>query len=196
MEGACPVCIVTSYDWSQIEEKATPAQVDGFLQKPFFPSALYRCVNQYVFHREEDVQEKTQERADLTGRRILVAEDNDINREIVVELLTNLGADVTTAPDGREAVRRFADSPEGGYDLVLMDIQMPGMNGYQATRAIRQMARADAESIPIFAMTADAFAEDIEMAHKAGMNCHLAKPLDVTVVLREIQKYIGRGDTP
>ncbi len=196
LEGACPVCIVTSYDWSQIEEKATPAQVDGFLQKPFFPSALYRCVNQYVFHREEDVQEKTQERADLTGRRILVAEDNDINREIVVELLTNLGADVTTAPDGREAVRRFADSPEGGYDLVLMDIQMPGMNGYQATRAIRQMARADAESIPIFAMTADAFAEDIEMAHKAGMNCHLAKPLDVTVVLREIQKYIGRGDTP
>ena len=188
---ACPVLIATGYDWSQMEENETQQEVDGFLQKPLFPSTLYRCIHKYVLHSDKNAGQQAQMSADLSGRRILLAEDNEINQEIVVELLTGLGAVVETAHNGRQAVERFAASTVGEYDLVLMDIQMPEMNGYQATAAIRRMAREDASRIPIFAMTADAFAEDIEMAHKAGMNCHLAKPLHVPALLREITKYIG-----
>ncbi len=112
----------------------------------------------------------------LQGRRILLVEDNLLNREIAVELLSSLGASVETAADGAIGVAQFRQSSEGYYDLVLMDVQMPNMNGYEATRQIRTLPRQDSSTIPIIAMTADAFAEDVEATRKAGMNSHLPKP--------------------
>ena len=119
-----------------------------------------------------------------------MAEDNELNREISLELLRSAGAQVETAVNGQECVEFFAQSVPGYFDLILMDIQMPIMNGYDAARQIRTMDRPDALAIPIFAITADAFAEDMEEAKKAGMNSHLAKPLDIPAMMQEIKKYL------
>ena len=185
-----PILVISAYDWSSIEMEAFEVGIDGFIQKPFFKSTLYRCACKYVLRCESKTELKAQESYDLSGKRILLAEDNEINRQIAVEILMGQGAEVETAVDGREALEIFRRSETGHYDLILMDIQMPHMNGYETTKAIRKLNRADAGKIPIFAMTADAFAEDIEAARKAGMNSHLAKPLDVPMMLREIRKYI------
>ena len=128
--------------------------------------------------------------------RILLAEDNALNLEIAQELLSSAGAQVESAVNGQECVQMFMAQPEGYYDLILLDIQMPLLNGYEAAKAIRSQQRADAAEIPILAMTADAFAEDIEAAKEAGMNGHLAKPLDITVMFREIRRHLAgkRGD--
>ena len=130
------------------------------------------------------------EEISLSGRHILLAEDNAINQQIAYELLTELGAAVVTADDGLACVQEFEKTSPGYFDLILMDIQMPVMNGYEAAEKIRGMDRTDAATIPIFALTADAFAEDIEAAKKAGMNSHLAKPLDIPGMMREIQRYL------
>ena len=119
-------------------------------------------------------------------------EDNEINCEIALELLGNFGLKSDTAENGLEALRRFEESQQGYYALILMDIQMPVMNGYEAARAIRSLTREDAKTVPIVAMTADAFVEDIENAIAAGMNGHLSKPLDFELFGREILKYICR----
>ena len=185
-----PIILFSACDWAEIEEEARSAGVDGFLQKPFFKSSLRRCVRQYVLH-EASAAERRPERVDLTGRRILLAEDNALNQEIARELLENVGARIEIVDNGLACVERFAREAPGSFDLILMDVQMPVMNGYEATRRIRAMDRPDAAVIPIFAMTADAFAEDVEAAKKAGMNSHLAKPLDIPVMLREIQRYLG-----
>ena len=184
-----PILIISAYDWSGIELEANAAGVNGFIQKPFFKSTLYGCIQKYYLGQEAEAPAPQQEKLILTGRRILLVEDNEINQEIAREWMTELGAQVETAWNGREAVERFGSSPVGYYDLILMDIQMPVMNGYDAAKAIRASDRRDARSIPVFAMTADAFSEDIALAKAAGMNSHLAKPLDLTVVLREIKKY-------
>ncbi len=186
-----PVIIFSAYDWGDIEKEAVEAGADGFLQKPFFKSTLYHCIRQYVLRDEvEEYRQMQGEKPDLTGRRILLAEDNLFNQEIARELLEAMGAQTEVVGNGELCVQRFAQAAPGYYDLVLMDVQMPVMNGYQATKAIRAMERPDAAGIPIFAMTADAFAEDIEEAKRAGMNSHLAKPLDIPAMLREIQRYL------
>lgn len=131
---------------------------------------------------------------DLTGRRILLAEDNLLNQEIARELIEAMGAEIDVAENGQLCVQRFKQSPPGTYDLILMDVQMPVMNGYEATRAIRSMERSDAADIPILAMTADAFAEDIAEAKRAGMNSHLAKPLDIPAMWRELQRYLKQKE--
>ena len=118
-------------------------------------------------------------------------EDNEINREIALELIGGLGAALETASDGRQAVCKFEESPPFTYDLILMDIQMPVMNGYDAARAIRALPREDAKSVPIIAMTADAFVEDIQNAEAAGMNGHMAKPLDFDTLASEISRYLA-----
>lgn len=127
----------------------------------------------------------------LTGVRILLAEDNQINREIIRELLTNAGAQVKAVNNGQECLDCFKQSLPGDYDVILMDVHMPIMDGHEATRQIRRLDRPDAAVIPVFAMTADAFTEDIEAAKQAGMNCHLSKPLDLQVIIREIRKYVN-----
>ena len=129
--------------------------------------------------------------ADLAGARVLVAEDNDLNWEVVSELLGACGLELEWAQDGRECVERFSASPVGHYDAILMDVRMPGMNGYDATRAIRALDRADAAAVPVIAMTADAFAEDRERARACGMNAHVAKPIDLRETLRVIARCLG-----
>lgn len=183
-----PLIIVSAYDWSGIETQAVQAGINGFIQKPFFKSTLYHCIRQYVFNEEPD--ERNGRLTDLSGRRILLAEDNELNQEIVGELLKGLGAQVEIVNNGKACTQRFEESPAGYYDLILMDIQMPFMNGYEAAKYIRSLKRRDAALIPIFAMTADAFAEDIKNAEEAGMNCHLAKPLDIPEMMREIKKHL------
>ena len=128
--------------------------------------------------------------ASIAGRRLLVAEDNELNREIAVYLLKEAGAMVDQAADGKEAVEMFAASAPGTYDAVLMDVMMPVRDGHEATRAIRAMDRPDAKSIPIFAMTANAFAEDRLKALQAGMNEHLSKPIDPDTLYRLLVKYL------
>ena len=139
---------------------------------------------------EKASSEETGDEINLSERRILLAEDNEINRLIACELLSGCGAQVDVAENGLICTELFEQSPAGYYDLILMDIQMPVMNGYEAAKRIRDSRHPDADSIPIFAMTADAFAEDIELAKKVGMNSHLAKPLDIPAMMREIKKYL------
>ena len=170
--------LLAAYDWADMETKASEAGVDGFVRKPIFKSTLEQIVRQYVLHTEAVRRPECAETPILAGKRILLVEDNLINQEIVKELLEQTGAAVDAAYNGREGADRYASMEDGYYDLILMDIQMPVMNGYEATRLIRGMNRRDAGSIPIFAMTADAFAEDIAMARQAGMDRHLSKPID------------------
>lgn len=185
-----PVVVFSGYDWMDIESAALAAGVDGFLQKPIFKSTLYRCIRQYVLHDAAPAAEFSGS-ADLSGRRFLLAEDNALNQEIAEELLTELGAEVEVTENGQACVELFARSETGYFDLILMDVHMPIMDGYEATRRIRGMEREDAAAIPIFAMTADAFAEDIELSRRAGMDAHLSKPLNIPVMLREIQRFLG-----
>lgn len=187
-----PVLIISAYDWSDIEEQARAAGVTGFMQKPVFVSTLCRALQRYVLGGTDALPDRRQALRDIRfdGRRFLLVEDNALNREVATELLEDTGAVIDTAVDGAQGLAAFAGAPAGTYDMVLMDIQMPVMNGYSAARAIRDLARPDAAVIPILAMTADAFAEDITAAREAGMNGHLAKPLDAETLRREIHKYL------
>ena len=133
--------------------------------------------------------------AGLAGAHVLVAEDNELNWEVVSELLGSFGLELDWAENGRECVERFSASPVGHYDAVLMDVRMPEMSGYDATRAIRALPRPDAAAVPIIAMTADAFAEDRERARDCGMSAHVSKPIDLQETLRVIARCVGeRGE--
>lgn len=188
------IIVLTAYDYSEIEEEARAAGVDAFIEKPLFPSRLTATLTQLVNGRKE---EKSKEnaltditRADYSGKRILLVEDNELNREIATEIIRMSKADVDTAVNGKEAVEKVAFSPMGYYDLVFMDIQMPVMNGYEATAAIRSLPD-EKSKIPIIAITANAFAEDVQMAKNTGMNGHLAKPLDLKKLNRVLGRWLG-----
>lgn len=166
---------------------------NGFLIKPLFPSRLERLAAGAEHHHHVETPDAE---TPLAGVNILLAEDNDLNAEIAIELLTYFGAAVDRCEDGRAVCERFRASAEGEYDLVLMDIQMPRMNGYEAAAAIRAMKRQDAVTIPILAMTADAFSEDVARAECAGMNGHIAKPVDIGKLLPAIQRVTTKkGET-
>ena len=141
---------------------------------------------------EEDVMkmEEPKVSGNIDGKSILLVEDNELNMDIAEILLTDAGATVTKALNGQQAVKIYKENPAGTFDMILMDIMMPVMNGYEATQCIRLLERPDAKEIPIIAMTANAFAEDVEKARQAGMNAHLAKPLDVDKMLAVIAKYV------
>lgn len=188
-----PIRIFSSYDWSDIEMEARAAGFDAFLTKPIFKSGLVR-----MFHKLQGSGSQTDERMDMndtdydfTGKRVLLVEDNDLNREIASEILKSTGVLIEDAVTGKDAVDQFSASAEDYYDIIFMDVQMPVMNGYDATSAIRSLDRADARRVPIIAMTANAFAEDVRAAKNAGMNEHLAKPLDVAKLKEVLRKYIG-----
>jgi len=188
-----PILLISAYDWSDIEEEARAAGISGFLSKPLFRSTLYHGLRPYINAGEAQVlQEKPV--ADLSGKRILVAEDNELNWEIASELLQDLGVELEWAENGQLCVEMFEKSQPGYYDAVLMDIRMPVLDGYGATDAIRAMDRPDA-SLPIIAMTADAFSEDIQRCLDHGMNAHVAKPIDIKEVARILSKYLNLGDT-
>ena len=134
-------------------------------------------------------QKESEAEADITGINILIAEDNELNMEIADTLLSDAGANITKANNGEEAVRIFEENPEGTFDVILMDIMMPVMNGYEAAEKIRASGKGDAQSIHIIAMTANAFAEDVEKALDAGMNAHIAKPLDIRKLISAVSYH-------
>lgn len=183
-----PVLLVSAYDWDDIESEALQGGINGFLQKPLFKSTLSRGIQNHTGKRPS--RRPPEKPHSFQGKRLLLVEDNRLNREIAVEMLGTMGATVETAPDGAAGAAQFRQSAEGYYDLILMDIQMPVMNGYDATRNIRALPRPDAARIPIIAITADAFAEDVEAAKQAGMNGHLPKPFDMTSLNRELGKFL------
>lgn len=187
-----PILIISAYDWNDVEDEALTAGINSFLTKPIFQSTLYHGLKECVL--KQSLPDKDNERpgfVDFEGKKFLLVEDNELNREIAIELLSSVGASIEYACNGAEALESFKRCPERFFDLILMDIQMPVMNGYEATREIRKLPRQDSLDIPILAMTADVFAEDIKAAFEAGMNGHLAKPLDIKTMFSEINKFIG-----
>lgn len=194
-----PILVLTSYDWPGIEEEAMEAGVDAFLPKPFFLTSFRQKIDAMISRNQEPEQtaNKTEERSILRGMHILVAEDNEINAEILGELLDMAGASCDIYENGRLAVEAFERSVPGQYQLVLMDVQMPVMNGYEATRAIRDSGHPLAMKILVIAMTANAFAEDIRDALEAGMNAHVAKPIDMAVLEQTVKALLEtHGDGP
>ncbi|WP_294147848.1 response regulator [uncultured Clostridium sp.] len=186
-----PVIILTAYDWSEIENEARDAGVTAFLSKPFYRSKLCYLLGEIKGGKELKKQEDGKSAPDYRGRRLLLVEDNEINREIARTLVEEMGMTVEEAVNGREAVDRVADSPEGYYSMIFMDIQMPVMDGYEAARRIRSLGREDAKSVPIIAMTANAFEEDVRAALRAGMDAHFSKPVDYEKLKELMRRYLG-----
>ncbi len=185
-----PILLITAYDWSEIELEAREAGINGFLAKPLFESTLRYGLLHYVGEDDSVAEPEQEEVIDGAGRRILVAEDNDINWEIDQEILSSKGFLVERAEDGLDCLQKFREAEPGYYDMILMDIRMPRMDGYRSAAAIRALSRPDAATIPILAMTADAFNEDIQHCLAVGMNGHIAKPLDFKALLRLIKSYM------
>ncbi len=189
MKEDIPILLISAYDWSEIEETARQAGVSGFISKPLFRSTLFYGLRQYASAGGELIELPKEKAVDLTGKKVLLAEDNDLNWEIAEELLSELGLELEWAQNGKICVEKFQQSPEGFYDAILMDIRMPVMTGYEAAEAIRTMDRAD-KDVPIIAMTADAFAEDIQKCLSYGMNAHVSKPIDIKDVSKLLLRYI------
>lgn len=188
-----PIVILSAYDWSSVETEARQAGIAGFISKPLFKSRLV-----YLFKKiagtegkKELLENKGHEGRSFEGKRILLAEDNELNREIAEELIGSTGVLIESVEDGQQAVEAFKSKEAWYYDLIFMDVQMPVMNGYEATREIRKLDREDAARIPIIAMTANAFTEDMVASRKAGMNEHIAKPLDMDQLMKCMGDWIG-----
>lgn len=185
-----PIIILTAYDWTDIEEDAKSAGVTGFCAKPLFMSDLKSALlaaNNLIDNSDDA---NTWTLADFSGKRVLLVEDIELNREIAEVILTESGFKVESAPDGTDAVDMVKRSEENYYDVILMDIQMPIMNGYEATRTIRTLPRKDVKNLPIIAMTANALEEDKEAAIKNGMNAHIAKPLDIGIFMEVLSRFV------
>ena len=187
-----PIIIISAYDWSDIEPEARAAGANAFISKPLFRSRLARTFSTLMGGDEPSGPQAPLDSIaglNLTGRRALLVEDNDLNAEIAGELLRMAGLTVDLASDGVEAVDRMTECEDGYYDIVFMDIQMPRLNGYDAARAIRAMDRSYCRQVPIIAMTANAFAEDVQAAKTVGMNEHIAKPLDLSALARTLSRW-------
>ena len=188
-----PIIIISAYDWSDIEQEARAAGANAFISKPLFRSRLAKTFSSLLGQEEQKEPISPVallEDLNLTGRKVLLVEDNELNAEIATEVLQMTGLTVELARDGMEAVDMMAEVRDGYFDLIFMDIQMPKMNGYDATRAIRAMDRHYCKQVPIIAMTANAFAEDVQAAKTVGMNEHIAKPLDMTVLTNTLKKWL------
>lgn len=185
-----PIIVLTAYDWSDIENEAKEAGVTAFCSKPLFLSELRSCLHSIIHKGEQEKKEITELVKHHTGR-ILLAEDNELNQEIAAAILGDAGFCTEIAGNGKIAVEMLKKSKPGYYQLVLMDVQMPEMDGYQATRTIRKLENKELASIPILAMTANAFEEDKQEALKCGMNGHLAKPIDIDVLFETLNKILS-----
>ena len=182
-----PILLVSEDDWAQIEYRAVRAGINAFVPCPLFPSRLLETLSSLTAGQSQGEQAQSGGEVDYSEHHVLLVEDNELNQEIALELLGMTGIQADVAGNGAQAVEMFQSSPEGWYEIVFMDIQMPVMNGYDATRAIRKLPRPDAETVWIVAMTANAFMEDMRLSREAGMNEHISKPVDVdrlTEVLR------------
>ena len=187
IDANVPILLISAYDWSDIEDKAKLAGANGFVSKPLFKSTLYDKINTLIGKESKSI-EPEDDYSDLQGLNILVAEDNEINWEIISTLLSMYGITSEHAQNGKICLDMMSKAEEGSYTLIFMDVQMPEMNGLDATRAIRKLENKWAANIPIVAMTADAFSENITACLDAGMNGHIAKPIDVKLVIKEIRR--------
>ena len=187
VDAKIPILLTSAYDWSDIEDAAKEAGANGFIGKPLFRSRLYEKINE-ILGTEVKALEPEDDFSDLGGMNILIAEDNDINWEIISTMLSMFGITSERAENGQICVDKMAKAEEGLYDLIFMDIQMPVMNGLDATRNIRKLENKGAVAIPIIAMTADAFSENVAECLEAGMNGHIAKPVDLKLVIKEIRR--------
>ena len=183
------IILLSSFEFSEIESEAKAAGVDAFIAKPLFRSRLTATLRRFVSEKKEKTARDYLESTDYSGKRILLVEDNELNREIASEILQMTGVEVEYAENGKIAVEKVLNAPANRYDLAFMDIQMPVMNGYEATAAIRGLS-GERGQLPIVAMTANAFAEDVQMAKNAGMNGHIAKPLDVKKLTEILKKWL------
>ena len=187
VDSDIPVLLISAYDRSDIEDIAKEAGANGFISKPLFRSTLYDKINELMGTSAKSAEPEN-DYSDLSGMNILIAEDNDINWEIISNILGMYGITTERAENGRICVEKMKSAAEGSYDLIFMDIQMPEMNGLDATRSIRALDDPWASSVPIIAMTADAFSENVTECLNAGMNGHIAKPIDIKLVIKEIRK--------
>lgn len=184
-----PILLMSAYDWDDVEEEARAAGISGFISKPLFKSTLYHSLKPFADHEIQDIDLPAEPPMDFSGKRLLVAEDNELNWEIANELLSSIGFVLDWAENGAICVEKFNAAQPGYYDAILMDLRMPEMNGFDATRSIRAMEREDARQIPIIAMTADAFSDDVKACMDCGMDGHVAKPLNIPELLRLLQRY-------
>jgi CheY-like chemotaxis protein len=185
------VILISSTEWNGLEQEARDAGIDQFLPKPLFPSDVIDCINRCLGIPGESGPDETGPRApadSFEGYRALITDDAEINREILISLLEPTGLALDSAENGAEAVRMYTDHPDR-YDVIFMDVQMPEMDGYEATRRIRR-AEEPGFSIPILAMTANVFREDVEQCLAAGMNDHVGKPVDLEDVMLKLRKYL------
>lgn len=192
MGNDIPIILLSAYNWEEVESEARSAGINGFLTKPLFQTELFNKLRYYVKGTEPVVADQpavAAEEESFEGVRVLLAEDNDLNRQIAEELFAGKGIQVESVTNGKEAVDRFISRPAGYYDMVFMDIHMPEMDGYTATQKIRGLQTGEAVTIPIIAMTADVFEEDIRRCIRIGMNDHVAKPIDLNIVFDLIRKY-------
>jgi len=186
------IIILTSFDFSEIEEEARAAGVNAFMAKPLFRSRLTATLRQFTSGKKEKNARNYLEdfaKENYAGKRILLVEDNELNREIATEIIGMTGVTIDSAENGKIAVEKVMEAPEKWYDLIFMDIQMPIMNGYEATAAIRSLAGSRGK-VPIIAMTANAFAEDVQLAKNTGMNEHIAKPLDLNKLNDVLKQWL------
>ncbi len=184
-----PIFLISAYDWSDIVDEANTMEIEGFISKPLFKSTLYEHLKQYVDGYSKEDEKIKSEDIDFNGKRILLAEDIDINWEVAFEILSSVGLELERAVNGKECLEIFERSEIGFYDAILMDIRMPVMDGYDAAKAIRALNRPD-HGLPIIAMTADAFSDDARHCLECGMDAHIPKPLDVKECMRILQKYL------
>lgn len=187
-----PIIILSAYDWSEVEEEAREAGVNGFITKPLFKSRLVYMFRQFIetSGNRKDAEKEDGSERDYGEKRLLLVEDNELNREIAEEIIGETGIIIETAVNGLEAVEMYESHEEHYYDLIFMDVQMPVMDGYTATRRIRQSHKGDAFSIPIIAMTANAFSDDVAQSKRAGMNEHITKPLDIEELMRCMDRWL------
>ena len=188
-----PIIVLTAYDWSDIEEEAREAGVTAFCSKPLFFSELHRCLNSIVNADKVNKSESPIQKANRSGR-ILLTEDNELNQEIAVVILEEAGFSVDVAGNGQAAIDMLKSAEPGYYQLILMDIQMPVMNGYETTNAIRKLSDPTLSSIPILAMTANAFESDKQEALQNGMNGHIAKPIDIEKLIETLDEILGQEE--
>ena len=183
------VILMTAYDWVSVKNEALEAGVNSFCNKPVFRSELHQTLLNTV-GRQLQKNKQQDKISDLAGKKILLVDDIDVNREIATAILEMSGFEVETAVNGADAVLKLKNKGVGYFDVVLMDVQMPVMNGYEATAAIRQLSDKKLAEIPILAMTANAFDEDIKAAYAAGMNGHIAKPIDIPKLMEELHSLL------
>ena len=191
----CPIIILTAYDWADVEQEAREAGVTAFVSKPLFLSELREVLmssEQREILKNEKQKTCAESRRSYKGKKVLLVEDNELNREIATAIMEEIGLDVDSVEDGTDAVYIMSSAEGRKYDLIFMDIQMPKMDGYTATREIRTLNDPKCANIPIIAMTANAFEEDRKKAIKAGMNGHIAKPINADVILENLDHIFGR----